>query len=116
MTASHRRAANINTDVRVFWLGQVSAAATALAGTQVPRELSDSDVTTISGRAIAAVTSTSLSIRRDDSFYPSIPLAKSDLPCRSKLALLGRLMITLVLACISLIASGSSPLLAQIID
>ena len=43
MTASHRRAANVNTDVRVFWLGQVSAAATALAGTQVPRELSDSD-------------------------------------------------------------------------
>ena len=106
MTASHRRAANINTDVRVFWLGQVSAAATALAGTQVPRELSDSDgVTKISGRAIAAVTSTSLS-RRDDSFYPSIPLAKSDLQCRSKLALLGQLMITLVLACISLIASG----------
>jgi hypothetical protein len=107
MTASHRRAANINTDVRVFWLGQVSAAATALAGTQVPRELSDSDgVTKISGRAIAAVTSTSLSIRRDDSFYPGIPLAKSDLQCRSKLALLGQLMITLVLACISLIASG----------
>jgi hypothetical protein len=107
MTASHTRAANVNTDVRVFWLGQVSAAATALAGTQVPRELSDSDgITKISGRAIAAVTSTSLSIRRDDSFYPSIPLAKSDLQCRSKLALLGRLMITLVLACISLIASG----------
>ena len=106
MTASHTRAANVSTDVRVFWLGQVSAAATALAGTQVPRELSDSDgVTKISGRAIAAVTSTSLS-RRDDSFYPSIPLAKSDLQCRSKLALLGRLMITLVLACISLIASG----------
>ena len=107
MTASHTRAANVSTDVRVFWLGQVSAAATAFAGTQVPRELSDNDgVTTISGRAIAAVTSTSLSIRRDDSFYPSIPLAKSDLQCRSKLALLGRLMITLVLACISLIASG----------
>jgi hypothetical protein len=106
MTASHTRAANVSTDVRVFWLGQVSAAATALAGTQVPRELSDSDgVTKISGRAIAAVTSTSLS-RRDDSFYPSIPLAKSDLQCRSKLALLGQLMITLVLACISLIASG----------
>jgi hypothetical protein len=107
MTASHTRAANVSTDVRVFWLGQVSAAATALAGTQVPRELSDNNgVTTISGRAIAAVTSTSLSIRRDDSFYPGIPLAKSDLQCRSKLALLGRLMITLVLACISLIASG----------
>jgi hypothetical protein len=107
MTASHRRAANVSTDVRVFWLGQVSAAATAFAGTQVPRALGDNDgVTPISGRAIAAVTSTSLSIRRDDSFYPSIPLAKSDLQCRSKLALLRRLMITLVLACISLIASG----------
>jgi hypothetical protein len=105
MTASHTRAANVSTDVRVFWLGQVSAAATALAGTQVPRELSDSDgVTKISGRAIAAVTSTSLSIRRDDSFYPGIPLAKSDLQCRSKLKLLGRLMING--AGLHLIASG----------
>ena len=104
---SYDRTANVNADVGVFWLGQVSAAATALTGTPVPRELSDSKgVTKISGRAIAAGRSTSLSIRRDDSFYPDIPLAKSDLQCRSKLAILSRLMITLVLACTSLLASG----------
>jgi hypothetical protein len=102
MVNSYNRTPDDNADVRVFWLGEVSAAATALAGTKVPRELSDSEgVTKSSGPVISAVRSTSLSIGRDDSFYPDIPLARSDLQCRSKLA-----VITLVVACLSLIASG----------
>ena len=39
MDASHDRAAYFNTDSRTFWLGQVSEAATALAGTRVPKRL-----------------------------------------------------------------------------
>ena len=107
MAASHNRAAYDNTGARVFWLGQVSEAATALAGTRVPRKVSDSGgVPQISGEAFAAVTSGSLSVRRDDSFYPDIPLARSHLQRNSKLAILSRLTITLVLACTALIASG----------
>jgi hypothetical protein len=103
MTASHNRAAYDNTGAQVFWLGQVSDAATALAGTGVPRKISDGGgIPKISGEAFAAVTSSSLSVLRDDSFYPDIPLA----PRSSKLAILSRLMITLVLACCALIASG----------
>jgi hypothetical protein len=105
MTASHNRAAYDTTDVRVFWLGQVSEAATALAGMRVPRKVSDSGGVP-SGEAFAAVTSSSLSVRRDDSFYPDIPLARSHLQRSSKLAILSRLTITLVLACTALIASG----------
>jgi hypothetical protein len=107
MTASHNRAAYDDTGARVFWLGQVSEAATALASTRVPRKVSDGGgVPRVSGEAFAVVTSSSLSVRRDDSFYPDIPLARSHLQRSSKLAKLSRLTITLVLACTALIASG----------
>jgi hypothetical protein len=107
MTASHNRAAYDNTGARVFWLGQVSEAATALAGTRVPGKVSDSGgVPQVSGEAFAAVTPSSLSVRRDDSFYPDILLARSHLQRSSKLAIFSRLTIILVLACSALIASG----------
>jgi hypothetical protein len=106
MTASHNRAAYDNTGARVFWLGQVSEAATALAGTRGPKKVSDSGgVPQISGEAFATATS-SLAVRRDDSFYPDILLARSHLQRSSKLAIFSRLTIILVLACSALIASG----------
>ena len=42
MDASHDRAAYFNTEPRALWLGQVSEAATALAGTRVPKQLIES--------------------------------------------------------------------------
>jgi hypothetical protein len=58
MDASHDRAAYLNTDSRTFWLGQVSEAATALAGTRVPKQLIESaGVSKILTEPSAAVTS-----------------------------------------------------------
>ena len=72
MDASHDRAAYFNTDSRTFWLGQVSEAATALAGTRVPKQLIESvGVSKISTEPSAAVTSISLSVRNDHSFNPA---------------------------------------------
>jgi hypothetical protein len=42
MDASHDRAAYSNTDSGAFWLGQVSEAAAALAGTRVPKQFIES--------------------------------------------------------------------------
>ena len=70
--ASHDRAAYFNINSRTSWLGQVSEAATALAGTRVPKQLSESvGVSKISTEPSAAVTSISLSVRNDLSFNPA---------------------------------------------
>src|SRR6476620_5519394 len=93
MDASHDRAAYFNTDSRTFWLGQVSEAATALTGTRVPKQLSESvDVSKISIEPSAAVTSISLSVRNDHSFNPADHVA-THVRSRSKLAIFTRLVI-----------------------
>jgi len=110
MDASHDRAAYFNTDSGAFWLGQVSEAATALAGTRVPKQLSESiGVSKISTEPSAAVTSISLSVRNDQSFNPADHLA-THVRRRSKLAIFTGLVITLAVASLTaLILTGQLP-------
>ena len=110
MDASHDRAAYFNTEPRAFWLGQVSEAATALAGTRVPKQLSESvGVSKISTEPSAAVTSISLSVRNDLAFNPADHLA-THVRSRSKLATFTRLVIILAVAAITaLIFTGQLP-------
>ena len=109
MDASHDRAAYFNTNSRTFWLGQVSEAATALAGTRVPKQLIESvGVSKISTEPSAAVTSISLSVRNDLSFNPADHL--THVRSRSKLARFTGLVITLAVASLTaLILTGQLP-------
>ena len=109
MDASHDRAAYFNTEPRALWLGQVSEAATALAGTRVPKQLSESvGVSKISTEPSAAVTSISLSVRNDLSFNPADHLIH--VRSRSKLARFAGRVITLVVASLTaLILTGQLP-------
>src|SRR4051794_18780133 len=101
MDASHDRA-------RTFWLGQVSEAATALAGTRVPKQLSESvGVSKISTEPSAAVTSISLSVQNDLAFNPADHL--THVRSRSKLARFTGLVITLVASLTALILTGQLP-------
>ena len=104
------RAAYFNIESRALWLGQVSEAATALAGTRVPKSLIESvGVSKISTEPSAAVNSTSLSVRNDDSFNPADHLA-THVRSRSKLATFTRLVIILAVAAITaLIFTGQLP-------
>src|SRR4051812_27113849 len=96
MDASHDRAACFSTDPRTIWLGQVSEAATALAGTRVPALIESVGVSKISTEPSAAVTSISLSVRNDHSFNPADHL--THVRSRSKLAICTGLVITLAVA------------------
>ena len=81
------RAAYFNIESRAPWLGQVSEAATALAGTRVPElPIESVGASKISTEPSAAVNSTSLSVRNDDSFNPADHLA-IHVRSRSKLAI-----------------------------
>ena len=104
------RAAYFNIESRALWLGQVSEAATALAGTRVPELLIESvGVSKISTEPSAAVNSTSLSVRNDDLFNPADHLA-THVRSRSKLATFTRLVIILAVAAITaLIFTGQLP-------
>ena len=103
------RAAYFNIESRALWLGQVSEAATALAGTQVPKSLIESvGVSKISTEPSAAVNSTSLSVRNDLSFNPADHL--THVRSRSKLATFTQLVIILAVAAITaLIFTGQLP-------
>ena len=104
------RAAYFNIESRALWLGQVSEAATALAGTRVPElPIESVGVSKISTEPSAAVNSTSLSVRNDDSFNPADHLA-THVRSRSKLAIFTGLVITLAVAAITaLISTGQLP-------
>ena len=104
------RAAYFNIKSRAFWLGQVSEAATALAGTRVPEQLIESvGVSKISTEPSAAVNSISLSVRNDDSFNPADHLA-THVRSSSKLATFTRLVIILAVAALTaLIFTGQLP-------
>ena len=100
------RAAYFNIESRALWLGQVSEAATALAGTRVPELLIESvGVSKISTEP----SSISLSVRNDDSFNPADHIA-THVRSSSKLATFTRLVIILAVAAITaLIFSGQLP-------
>ena len=104
------RAAYFNIESRALWLGQVSEAATALAGTRVPElPIESVGVSKISTEPSAAVNSISLSVRNDHSFNPADHLA-THVRSRSKLATFTRLVIILAVAAITaLIFTGQLP-------
>jgi hypothetical protein len=94
--------------MRDFWLGHVSEAANALAGTRV---LSNTPAATkVSTEPIEPTKSISPSARPDDSFNPAVHLAKSHVRTSPQLAIFTRLMTTLaVVATILLITGELSP-------
>jgi hypothetical protein len=91
---------------RALSLGQVSEAATALAGTRVPKQLSDiRGVSRISPGPIAADKSISLSVRHDDSVDPAVHVANTHVRSSSKLAIFTRLIIILAVVVTTLTLS-----------
>jgi hypothetical protein len=94
--------------IRDFWLGQVSEAANALAGTRV---LSKTPAATkVSTEPIEPTKSISPSVRPDDSFKPAVHPAKSYVRSSPQLAIFTRLMATLaVVATILLVTGELSP-------
>jgi hypothetical protein len=91
---------------RLLSLGQVSEAATALAGTRVPKQLSDiQGVSRISPGPIAADKSISLSVRHDDSVDPAVHVANTHVRSSSKLAIFTRLIIILAVVVTTLTLS-----------
>jgi hypothetical protein len=102
---------------RALSLGQVSEAATALAGTRVPKQLSDirgvSRISpgpiaadkSISPGPIAADKSISLSVRHDDSVDPAVHVANTHVRSSSKLAIFTRLIIILAVVVTTLTLS-----------
>src|SRR5215831_9841535 len=84
MNAAQDRSNDPNIGERVLWLAQVSAAATALAGTRVPDQFNGTTET--SKAAVEPVTKAklrSLTAQRDDSSNPNVRRATS--PVRSSL-------------------------------
>jgi hypothetical protein len=101
MNASHERRDCPNIDARSLWLAQVSEAATALAGTRVPEQFSASapNVEPVLDANIKPI-----SVRRDDSFNPNVPLVSSHVRSNLKFAIVGGLLMILALTA-SVVAS-----------
>jgi hypothetical protein len=98
MNASHERRDYPNIDARVFWLAQVSEAATAFAGTRVPDQFNASTATSkVSFEPVLDAKTRSLSVRRDDSFNPNVPLVSSHVRSNLRFAKLGGLLMILAL-------------------
>jgi hypothetical protein len=90
--------------IRDFWLGQVSEAANALAGTRV---LSNAPpATNVSTEPIEPTKSILPSVRPDDSFNPAVDLAKSQVRSSPQLTILICLMTTLAVATTILLVTG----------
>jgi hypothetical protein len=90
--------------IRDFWLGQVSEAANALAGTRV---LSNTPpATKVSTEPIEPTKSISPSVRPDDSFNPAVDPAKSQVRSSPRLTIFICLMTTLAVATTILLVTG----------
>jgi hypothetical protein len=93
-----------DSSIRDFWLGQVSAAANALAGTRV---LSNTPAASkISTEPIEPAKSISPSVGPDDSFNPAVHLAKSHVGSSLQLAIFIRLITRLAVAATILLVTG----------
>jgi hypothetical protein len=107
MSAPSDHSNNSSLGARVLWLGQVSEAATALAGTRVAKQLSDIGAASkVSTEPIAPAKSISLSVRPDDSFNPAVHLTKSHVRSGPQLVMFTRLIIILAVAVTTLIVTG----------
>jgi hypothetical protein len=112
MSASPNSAAYINNTDRVFWLGEVSEAAAALAGAPVPDKFDGNTATSkVSFEPVLDAKIKPLSVRRDDFFNPNVPLVSSHIGSNLRLAKVGGLLMILALTA-SVIASP--PMLTDI--
>jgi len=105
MNAAQDRSNDPNIGERVLWLAQVSAAATALAGTRVPDQFNGTTET--SKAAVEPVTKAklrSLTAQRDDSSNPNVRRATS--PVRSSLTVVIVSGLLVILAVAALPLSG----------
>jgi hypothetical protein len=105
MNASQDRSNDPNIGERVLWLAQVSAAATALAGTRVPDQFNGTTET--SKVAVEPVTEAklkSLTAQRDDSSNPNVRRATS--PVRGSLTFVIVSGLLVILAVTALPLSG----------
>ena len=90
--------------IRDFWLGQVSEAANAFAGTRVLSN--DPAATKVSAEPVEPTKSISPSVRPDDSFNPAVDLAKSQVRSSPQLTIFICLMTTLAVATTILLVTG----------
>jgi hypothetical protein len=98
MNASHDRRDYPNIEARVFWLAQVSEAATAFAGSPVPDQFNASTATSkVSFEPVLDTKITSLSVRRDDSLNPNVPLVSSHVRTNLRFAKVGGLLMIFAL-------------------
>ena len=98
MSASPNGAAYINTTDRVFWLGEVSEAAAALAGTRVRDQLNANTATSkVSFEPVLAAKIKPLSVRCGDSFNPNVPQVSSHVRSNLRFAKVGGLLMMLAL-------------------
>jgi hypothetical protein len=112
MSASPNSAAYINTRDRVFWLGEVSEAAAALAGAQVPDQFDGNTATSkVSFEPVLDAKIKPLSVRCDDSFNPNVPPVFSHVRSNLRFAKAGGLLMILALTA-SVVAS--QPMVADI--
>jgi hypothetical protein len=102
MSTSPNGAAYIN---RVFWLGEVSEAAAALAGAPVPEQFNANTATSkVFFEPILDAKIKPLSVRCDDSFNPNVPLVSSHVRSNLRFAKVGGLLMILALTA-SVVAS-----------
>jgi hypothetical protein len=96
MSDSPDGAAYINTSERVFRLGQVSEAAAALAGTPVPHQLNaNTAVSKVLLEPAPEAKIKPISVHRDDSFQPNVPVASPHVRRNSTFAKVGGLLMIL---------------------
>ena len=103
MNASQDPSNDPNIGERVLWLAQVSAAATALAGTRVPDQFNGTTET--SEVAVRPVTKTklrSLTAQRDASSNPNVRRATSHLRSSLILVIVSGLLVILALTALPL--------------
>jgi hypothetical protein len=93
--------------IRDFWLGQVSEAANAFAGTRLVSN--DPAAPKVSTEPAEPTKSISPSVRPDDSFNPAVDLAKSQVRNSPRLTIFICLMTTLAVATTILVTGELSP-------
>ena len=112
MNASHDRPYAPNIDARVFWLGQVSEAATALTGTRVPAQLNRTEASKLSAEPVVNPKFRSLFARLDDSFDPNVRLGAPNVRRNLRFSKVSGLLIILGLSAV-LIAQFTGPAIWQ---
>src|SRR5262245_10108435 len=102
LNASQNPSNDPNIGERVRWLAQVSAAATALAGTRVPDQFNGTTETSDVSEPVVKINLRSLTAQRDDSSNPNVRQAALHLPSSLTLVTVSGLLIILALTVLPL--------------